>query len=155
MLRKVLFPTDLSETSFKALEVFGEINEMTIEDAIILHVVERNNIDLIVEGYSLVYEPLSEDIEDLRRKLVERRKKILEENAEKFRKMLNARKIKIIVRVGIPYKEIVKVADEEDVNLIILSAHGKLGFSEEIMGSTTLRVIRKTNKPVLIIKTKL
>ncbi len=94
MFRKVLFPTDLSETSFKALEVFGEINEMTIEDA-------------------------------------------------------------IIVRVGIPYKEIVKVADEEDVNLIILSAHGKLGFSDEIMGSTTLRVIRKTNKPVLIIKTKL
>ena len=67
--------------------------------------------------------------------------------------MMKAKNVRIMVTVGIPYKEIVRVAEEEDVSLILLPSHGKLGFSHELMGSTTIRVLRKTKKPVLIIKT--
>jgi len=59
---------------------------------------------------------------------------------------------KIIVRVGIPYEEIIKIAEEENVSLIILPSHGKLNFSHEIFGSTTMRVLKKTKKAVLLIK---
>ena len=67
--------------------------------------------------------------------------------------MMKAKNVRIMVTVGIPYKEIVRIAEEEDVSLILLPSHGKLGFSHELMGSTTIRVLRKTKKPVLIINT--
>ncbi len=70
-----------------------------------------------------------------------------------MKKTFRTDKVKPVVRFGFPWEEIVKVA-EEDVSLIILPTHGKLGFSKELIGSTAMRVLKKTYRPVLIIKPK-
>jgi nucleotide-binding universal stress UspA family protein len=48
---------------------------------------------------------------------------------------------------------ILSVADEGDVSLIAMSAFGLDWIRELVLGSTTFTVVRKTKKPVLIIRT--
>ena len=57
-----------------------------------------------------------------------------------------------LVRVGRPYDEIVGVATEENIDLIVLSTHGYTGLKHVLMGSTAERVVRHATCPVLTVR---
>jgi nucleotide-binding universal stress UspA family protein len=63
--------------------------------------------------------------------------------------------VKTIMTVGDPKDEILKVAESEKVDLIVVGYHGK-GLMERIleMGSTAKAIIRKASCPVLVVKRK-
>ncbi len=153
MFRKILFPTDFSEGSMRAIHNFEKQNTMEVEECIILHVIDEGHLEELLNGYSFLYRREDREMEDIEKKLMDEAKKKLEERAERCKKLMKVKKMTTMVRIGIPYKEIVKVAEEENVTLILLPSHGKLGYSHELLGSTTIRVLRKTKKAVLIIKT--
>ena len=153
MFRKVLFPTDFSEGSIRAIQRFERENDMEVGECILLHVIDEGLVEDMVTGYSLLYNNENAEINSILKNLEDEALKKLEERKERCKEMMKAKNVRTMVTVGIPYKEIVRVAEEEDVSLILLPSHGKLGFSHELMGSTTIRVLRKTKKPVLIIKT--
>ena len=153
MFRKVLFPTDFSEGSMRAIQRFERENDMEVGECILLHVIDEGLVEDMVTGYSLLYNNENAEIDSILKNLEDDALKKLEERKERCKEMMKAKNVRTMVTVGIPYKEIVRVAEEEDVSLILLPSHGKLGFSHELMGSTTIRVLRKTKKPVLIIKT--
>ena len=56
------------------------------------------------------------------------------------------------VRVGRPFDEIIRVADEERVDLIVISTHGYTGLKHVLMGSTAERVVRHASCPVLTLR---
>jgi len=153
MFRKILFPTDFSEGSMRAIQRFTRDNQSEVGECIILHVVDEGRIEELLNGYAYLYKREEREIRDIEDKLKEKAMEKLTERAERCKKMMKTDKLRVMVRFGIPYEEIVKVAEEENVSLILLPSHGKHEFSHEIFGSTTMRVLRKTKKPVLIIKT--
>ena len=153
MFRKVLFPTDFSQGSYKAMKIFEEKNNVEIGELILMSVVDESIVEEMMNGYSLRYNSEENELKDIEKKLTERRIKELKEKGELAQEILKPKKLKLIVKFGIPYKKIVETADEEDVSLIFLPSHGKLDFTHEIFGSTTCRVLKTTKKPVLLIKT--
>jgi nucleotide-binding universal stress UspA family protein len=48
--------------------------------------------------------------------------------------------------------EIVRVAGERDVDLIVISSHGRTGLGRIIFGSTAEAVVRHASCPVLVVK---
>jgi nucleotide-binding universal stress UspA family protein len=54
------------------------------------------------------------------------------------------------VAVGKPSVEILRVARERSCDLIVMSSHGLTGARKLLLGSTTERVLRETNVPVLV-----
>jgi nucleotide-binding universal stress UspA family protein len=58
------------------------------------------------------------------------------------------------VRIGDPTEMILSVAEEEDVSLIAMNAHGTDRLRSLILGSTTFTVVRRAKKPVLIVRTE-
>ncbi|GAA0878624.1 hypothetical protein GCM10009119_15920 [Algoriphagus jejuensis] len=57
-----------------------------------------------------------------------------------------------IVKIGVPYEQIIRIANKMEVNLIVIGAHGK-GYTEgSFVGSTLQRVIRLAHCPVLAVK---
>jgi nucleotide-binding universal stress UspA family protein len=60
-----------------------------------------------------------------------------------------------IVKIGVPYEQILRVADKISANLILIGAHGKGYTSGNFVGSTLQRVIRFANCPVLAVKNPL
>lgn len=54
-------------------------------------------------------------------------------------------------RPGVPSQAIVNYARETGCDLIVMATHGRGGFQQLILGSTTLRVLRHSHTPVLTI----
>ncbi|GAI18141.1 unnamed protein product [marine sediment metagenome] len=67
---------------------------------------------------------------------------------------IRSEKISVEIRVGIgsAAEEIIKVADEIDVDLIAMSTHGRSGISRWAFGSVTDHVLRGGHKPVLVVR---
>lgn len=53
---------------------------------------------------------------------------------------------------GIPNRQIVEYADDHGVDLIVMATHGRRGVQRALLGSTTERVVRRANVPVLTVR---
>lgn len=56
------------------------------------------------------------------------------------------------VRPGYPAPEIVEVARQELVDLIIMGTHGRTGFKHTVLGSVAENVVRHAPCPVLVVR---
>lgn len=56
------------------------------------------------------------------------------------------------VKGGLIYETIIDYAKEEEVNLIIMGAHGKSGYIDAWLGGTTYEIARKAPCAVLTVK---
>ena len=52
---------------------------------------------------------------------------------------------------GEPYGTILEYADARDIDLIVMPTHGRQGLDRYLLGSTTERVVRRSDAPVLTI----
>lgn len=53
---------------------------------------------------------------------------------------------------GIPHVEIIRSADENNVDMVIMGTHGRTGLSQVLLGSVAERVIRTSSIPVLLVR---
>ncbi|MEX2306259.1 MAG: universal stress protein [Pirellulales bacterium] len=53
---------------------------------------------------------------------------------------------------GLPVVQILKLAEEERIDLIVIASHGRTGFARLLMGSVAEGVMRGATCPVLIVK---
>jgi nucleotide-binding universal stress UspA family protein len=58
---------------------------------------------------------------------------------------------RIMVRRGDPASAIVTVAEELDVDLIVMPTHGRKGLEHTILGSVAERIVREARWPVLTV----
>ena len=56
----------------------------------------------------------------------------------------------VVVRKGKPWKVIVE--ESQDADIVVMSSHGRSGFSRLFLGSVTERVVRFSNAPVLLVE---
>ncbi|KTG19472.1 universal stress protein [Haloferax profundi] len=56
------------------------------------------------------------------------------------------------VRIGVPHREILDYADEVGADLVVMATHGRTGLEHAILGSTTERVVRLSEVPVLTVR---
>ena len=58
----------------------------------------------------------------------------------------------VITAHGMPAEEIIRTAQEQQVDLIVISTHGRTVLKHFILGSTAERVIRHVHFPVLVVR---
>src|SRR5207237_10617373 len=144
-LRQILLPTDFSGCANYAMPYAASIARVTQAKIICVHVVEPV---VPTVGYTGLAEPLpiadvSEQLEDS----AERELPKLAE-AEEYAGI----EIEEVIVHGDPAAEIVRVADERQVDLIVISSHGRTGLGRIIFGSTAEAVVRHAHCPVLVVK---
>ena len=146
MFEKILFPTDFSDVSKKALDYIKQLKEAGTKEVVVLHVIDERELDSVVhhsEG-GLAFEG------DLR--------KIMEKNAEEGMKVIEDElknsgfKVKTRIVKGVPFRDILKAEEEENVSVVVVGSHGKSCVAEMLLGSVSEKVVRKSNKPVLIVR---
>jgi nucleotide-binding universal stress UspA family protein len=82
------------------------------------------------------------------------------ENAETYLETQRARLLepgidaRLLVEYGPIAATIVHVADQEDVDLIAMTSHGKTGLASVFYGSTALGVLHRVDRPLLIIRSR-
>ncbi len=57
-----------------------------------------------------------------------------------------------VVQEGPPHSAILKLGHNEDVDLIVMSTHGRTGLSKVVLGSVAEKVLYATKRPVLLVK---
>lgn len=60
--------------------------------------------------------------------------------------------VKAFFRTGAPAEEIVRFANEEGIDLIVVGTHGWTGLRHLVLGSTAENVVRTANCPVLTVR---
>lgn len=61
-------------------------------------------------------------------------------------------KVRVVIRDGDPASGILEFAHKEDVDVIVMSTHGRSGLSRVIMGSVAEKVVLTTKRPVMLVK---
>ena len=143
MLTKVLFPTDFSDVSKTALEQIIKLKTTGVESVVIIHVIDQRSFQTIdnLAGMN------SHDLErDIMAQATQQLEKVEEElTASGF-------EVKSLLKIGFPVREILNAEKDEDVSIIVIGSHGKSNLEEVFLGSVSEKVIRKSKKPVLVIK---
>jgi nucleotide-binding universal stress UspA family protein len=60
--------------------------------------------------------------------------------------------IETSVKYGHPYREIHSYVDANEIDLIVMGAHGRSGLERYLLGSVTEKVVRTSAVPVLTVR---
>ncbi len=71
-----------------------------------------------------------------------------------FPELLSKVKIRQEVVIGIPHERIVERAERKDVDMIVMSTHGRTGLAHMLIGSVTEHVVRRSICPVLSVRSQ-
>ena len=140
---KILFATDFSESSEHAFEYARALAQQFNSRLIILHVINEP-VDL--RGFyvpHVSFENLEKEIEEGAQKMMS---KFCSTHIQDFDNYDTA------IVSGIPFEEILKRAEADQVSFIVLGTQGRSGIDHLLFGSTAERVVRKAVCPVVTVR---
>jgi nucleotide-binding universal stress UspA family protein len=139
-IKTVLLTTDFSETAKAALPWARAMAARFGAHILLVHVHEDRLPPFVVEYGQTGFADV-----------LERQRKRATELLAEFAKEVGG-DVEALVVDGMPHVEIVRVAEERRVDLIVMATHGRGFISHALMGSTTERVLRRAPCPVLAVR---
>ncbi len=138
MYKKILLPTDGSGYADQEID---RVTKLIADDGEI--------IILSVAGKltSSAFQSRTQ-VRKVNKGMLEEAKEIVSKMKEKFPEGYN---IKTVVKTGFPAETINKVAEEEGVELIVISSSGKSGLHKFIIGSVAEKVLKTAEIDVLLV----
>jgi len=144
-IRSLLLPTDFSECASCALSYATELARDHGASIICVHVVEPV---VPTVGYTGIAEPLP--MADISGQLEDSATRELPKIAG--REECAGLEVEEVIAHGDAASEIVRVAKERGVDLIVIASHGRTGWGRILFGSTAEAVVRHAPCPVLVVK---
>lgn len=135
--KRVLFPTDYSHLSDSALRYATTLAREGNGSLIIMHVEEP---PIAYGGGEMYYGIPDPDRAEVRRML------------EQVKPTDPAVPYVHRLVMGNPADEIVRLAEEENADLIVMATHGRTGIGRVLMGSVAEAVVRRAKCPVFTLK---
>jgi nucleotide-binding universal stress UspA family protein len=145
---KIVAATDFSEDSSLALTYTQELAQKFSGEVVLLHVDQPLAPVMMTPELGPAM-----DVGAMGRIAEEQRmlaQKELDKIAGKLRE--GGLKVKVLLKVGSPFLEILHTAQSENADLIVLGTHGRTGLAHVLMGSVAERVVQKAPCPVLTIR---
>lgn len=141
-VRTVLCPTDFSEPSLEALKIARDLASQVGAGLLLVHVVpvlpalpnDPNYVLKIPEYERLLHKDADEKLSQL------------------VREKTQGAIARTIVGHGEVAGEIVRIAEVEKADLIVIATHGTTGWRRLIFGSVAEKVVRLARCPVLTIR---
>lgn len=138
----MLVATDGSEDSLDAARYAASLARPLRARVTLLHVIPRETIPLAITGLR------PEDMVEIERAMWDGGQAILDSARVPFDQL--AVRVEGLLRRGDAAEEIVRVAREEEIDLIVVASQGSGGAERAILGSTSDAVVRGAPCPVLV-----
>jgi nucleotide-binding universal stress UspA family protein len=139
-LKRILVPTDFSESANHALRYGISFAREYKAELIVLHVVETLSVGYASDLFPV---PMAEVLDEITGYAKGELTKLVELARERG---VTARDVVI---QGKPAAEVIRYAQEQAIDMIVLGTHGRGMLDHALFGSTTERVVRKAPCPVL------
>lgn len=144
MIQNILVPTDFSTQAESALKVAAQLAKQNNAKIYLLHILEMpvHLTDLMSSGASA---PAPEAVF------------FMKQTHKKFEEVLESSyldEIEVIETVSFEdvLNGIIDSIKKNDIDIIVMGSHGSSGFEELFIGSNAEKVVRTSEKPVLVIK---
>jgi universal stress protein A len=148
-IKKILAPVDFSSLSKVGVHYALQIAQSEEAEIIIYNVITVEETPFPQGAEEWVAEQT--ELPKIKKTLEKRRKQLERFVTEECADFTAGRKIRLEVEIGTPYKRIVEKAADEDVDMIVMSTHGRTGVMHMLIGSVTERVVRRAPCPVLAV----
>jgi nucleotide-binding universal stress UspA family protein len=135
-IKRILVPTDFSETSDAALKYGIELARTFGARLYLLHVPGETGVNFEADFPMVEFENATRERLD---------------TLVSPRDMIKLRP-EYALRLGTPSDEIVRYADSRDIDLIVMGTHGRSGVAHMVMGSVAEKVVRAAPCPVLTVR---
>ena len=143
-ITRILVPTDFSPYADYAMRYAAALARALGAEVFILHVVPERDLHAMYDyppGF-----PLEQILADQKRVAEQHFATMAGEEG------LGDIRLTPLVFFGKPAEEIVKVAQDFGIDLIVIASHGRTGIPRVLLGSVAERVLRHAPCPVLVIK---
>lgn len=140
-IKRILFPTKFRKLAFNSLEALFVLKKAGLKEVVLCHVIPRDEVAFVpFGGY------LKEEEEKLREEARIR--------FEDWQKSLSDKGIesRIVTVVGEPVPQILAIAEEENVDLVVVGKKKRVGIEKSFIGSHTLEIISRSKVPTLVSK---
>jgi len=131
--KKILYPTDFSKCSRKALTYIKKLKALGAQEVVALHVIDTKRLET---------ERQKEELKEISRAELQKIKEDLAEAGLKTRTYL---------KVSDPLLEILRCAEDRDCSLIVTGSHGKGALTEWLVGTVSFNIVRMADLPALVI----
>jgi nucleotide-binding universal stress UspA family protein len=143
-VNKILCPVDFSEASNEVLKAANDLAVHFAAELLIVHVVQP------VPTVSTPIQASTFNVVEYQKHLMDEQTKALAKVfKEHVSSELNTSKVLL---EGQPADEILHIADNENVDLIVMATHGGSVLGHLLFGSVTDKVVRQSTHPVLTIR---
>ena len=150
-IRKILAPVDLSEFSKLGVRYALDLAQWQQSEVLIYNVITVEETPFPQGSEEWVIQQT--DMPKFK-KIIEQRRKLFDRFVrEACADSLPSGQVRHDIGVGTPYKRIIEKAEQENVDLIVMSTHGRTGLAHMLIGSVTERVLRRAPCPVLALPT--
>ncbi len=142
-IKKILFPTDFSDNSNYAFDYALDLSRKFGARLYILHVIHEL-ID--TTGYYIPNISLDQLQGDLVKGAEEMMGKFIKEKTGDFSdyETMNI--------IGLPHLEVLNIAKDKDIDMIVMGTHGRSGIDRVLFGSVAEKVVKKAPCPVLTVR---
>jgi nucleotide-binding universal stress UspA family protein len=142
LVNRILVATDFSEYSQRALEYAAAMASQFQATLLVAHVYFPPTIAVPEAIVPLGGEDLLRYHETLNAGL---------ETAAAKARTLGAREVESVLVTGDPWHEIVRLARDRKVDLVVVGTHGRGAVAHFFLGSVAEKVVRKAECPVLVV----
>jgi len=141
--KTIMCPMDFSEQCIHAAEYGVRFARNSGGVVLLPHIIHVPAGELFEDGHAA---PGALRFDEVR----QRAREMLEEiRAKRLGEFANC---ELVTDVGDPAEQIIALAKERDVDLIVTATHGRSGFAHLVMGSVAEKVIRHAPCPVLVVR---
>ena len=163
-IKKILYATDLSDSARQAYAYAVSLANLYGAGMILVHVLPEvpELLDTNVVGYisKESWEKIkTQHFQEAREALIGKRrdhqaiKDVLQQFCAEARgQNLDTVTDEVIVERGNPAEHILQIANEKQVDLVVMGSHGYGTFKDAMMGGTARRVLRYAKIPVLLVR---
>ena len=153
MYKTILVPLDTSERAEKILPHVESLCGVKQGRVILLHVVDLSLFaasPAIPSGQAAAVTPQTyiEQLSTLR--------EAGKEYLSKIQEILRTKGISVetVLETGSAAERIVRVAEEQQADLIALASHGRTGLSRVFFGSVAAAVLHRSERPLLLVRSR-
>jgi nucleotide-binding universal stress UspA family protein len=152
---RILLASDGSESAAHATEVAVELSKKTDSELHVLYVGEDAYSGALVYPEATNPEGVEQEdpalMEELGRQFEEVARQVLDAEVQKVREV-GGTVTQAHLRTGTPAAEIVELAEELEVGLVVVGSRGTGGIRRALMGSVSDSVVRHAHCPVLVVR---
>jgi len=150
-INKILACVDFSEYSLMVLEYAVELAKGSETQIIVFNVINQSDITRIEMAGGYFLNAINEEdyIKDQKKNRYEKLKAIINENFFDEKSKMSMK-----IEIGVPFESIIKEAETEDIDLIVIANKGRGNMSRVLFGSAAEKVFRHSPVPVISVRDK-